>query len=583
MKKLQLSFQTRLFINISTVIILIISFSTAFMSYAIYRTQEKNIQISQEQITVATGQLIDNLTSNMDNLALFLSSSPDIATAFTNIKFNPEMPNSQLYLTEVVANNLAAVTIPTSSTSFRINLFNQSGNFITTGIPVNRQILNEHVNSAEYLQWYLSLPVKANKPYIHSPQPDYLSNTNKKYVSLYREIFHPSFINLPIGIVEVQCPESKFLTLLDKNDLYSYEIKDNDDNTVMTNITDNNAEQKNFISSKVKLDCGYTLSMYQAQTSIRKIISPVIWGVIFISLIISLLMIYVIFVVTKHTIKPLHKLTKQIENISIKNLTIDSPETTGINELDKLYNTFSKMCNRLNTSIDENIKIKSCELRSNLIALQSQMNPHFLYNTLSTIKAMSKEDNTQQISNICDYLSKMLRYSSSHDKTLVSLSTELEHAELYLKLMKIRYEDLFEYTIDIAPDFNPNTKQIIKLSIQPMLENCFQHGFKKVLPVWKIDIKCWQENKQWFISISDNGYGIADEDLAILQERLNTFLNNPSDSISELSIGGMGLVNTLARLNLYFKDDFTFKIIPGHERGTTIQIGGIDHDEYYDC
>lgn len=582
MKKINSSFQTRLFINISTVIILTISISTAFMSYAIYKTQEKKILISQQQITATTGQLVDKLIDDMDNLALFLASSPNIANAFCNLRFNPNIKDPQRYLTDTVADSLTAVTIPNSSTSFRINLFDQDGNFVTTGIPVNYHILNEHTKCQEYLQWYLSLPVKINKPYINAPSSDYLSTSDKMYVSLYREIFHPSFVNLPIGIVEIQCPENKFLTLLDKNDIYSYALIDKDDNTIMTNLPTQNLESKNYITSKADLKCGYTLYMYQARNSIHTIISPIIWGVIFISMLISSLMLYVIFVVTKHTTKPLCKLTDQIENISINNLNIVTPKVTGINELDKLYSTFSDMCKRLNISIDENLKIKSCELRSNLIALQSQMNPHFLYNTLSTIKAMSKENNTQQINNICDYLSKMLRYSSSHDKSLVSLSTELEHAELYLKLMKIRYEDLFEYKIDIEPGFNPETKQIIKLSIQPMLENCFQHGFKKVLPVWKIKIRCWQNENHWFIAVSDNGYGITDDQISTLHDRLNNFLNNPSDSISELSIGGMGLVNTLARLNLYFKDNFTFKIIKEKERGTTIQIGGLDYDEHYD-
>lgn len=584
MKKINYPFHTRLFINISTVVIFIISLCTGIVSCTLYKNLMHENRTSQEQITVTTGQLIDKLIDDMDNLALFISSNPNVTNAFSSLYFDNTIENPQKYLSNAVMDTLTAVTIPNSSTRFRINLFNQKGNFLTTGIPVNFSVLNNHVSNPDYQMWYSSLPLNQCKPFLLFAEEDYLTVKPQKFVSLYREIFHPSHLSLGVGIVEIQCPESLFLTILDTNAPYSYNILDQNGTPLITNRSqeDSSSDPKNYILTKQELNCGYTLCLYQSKISVYRLILPFVFSLILTSLLILSIMTYVIFVIAKHTTKPLCTLIKQIETVSLDNLKIDTSKKTGINEVDKLYKSFSQMCNRLTVSIDENLRIKSCELRSNLIALQSQMNPHFLYNTLAIIKAMTKENNTKQICNICDYLSKMLRYASSHEQSLVSLDTELEQSELYLKLMKIRYEDLFEYKIDIQPGFDPTSKKIIKLSIQPILENCFQHGFKKVLPIWKIHIKCWQTDSYWYLSISDNGYGITTEEIEILKNRVSEFLNNPSDTINELSIGKMGLINTIARLNLSFKDDFSYKISRLEHCGTKIELRGVNYDEHND-
>jgi sensor histidine kinase YesM len=140
--------------------------------------------------------------------------------------------------------------------------------------------------------------------------------------------------------------------------------------------------------------------------------------------------------------------------------------------------------------------------------------------------------------------------------------------------MKIRYEDQFEYVIHCDPSLIVSDLEFIKLSLQPILENCFQHGFKKVLPIWHIHIYCSGSIDDWTIIIKDNGYGISETSLDALHIRIDEFLSNPSDSIASLKLGGMGLINTLARLKLRYKNNFTYDITNNDPNGTTITLKG---------
>ena len=235
---------------------------------------------------------------------------------------------------------------------------------------------------------------------------------------------------------------------------------------------------------------------------------------------------------------------------------------------------------RLRQSMDENIRRQSYEMKANMIALQAQMDPHFLYNTLTVIKSLSREKNTAQITRTCDYLVKMLRYISSYDDHTVSLNQELAHTENYLELMKIRFEDQFTYTFSIDSDVDTENLRIPKLTLQPLVENCFQHGFKTVAPPWNVYVHFWQEENHWFVNVTDNGTGITPDKKEELMNKIEEFLSHPSDSISSMKIGGMGLVNTVARLKLRYKSQILFDITALPNGGTSVTLGGIKENEY---
>lgn len=146
--------------------------------------------------------------------------------------------------------------------------------------------------------------------------------------------------------------------------------------------------------------------------------------------------------------------------------------------------------------------------------------------------------------------------------------------------MKIRFEDQFSYSFSIDSNVNTETLLLPRLTLQPLVENCFQHGFKSVAPPWQIQIRFWVEAPRWYVSVTDNGQGVSDEKKQEIMDKIQEFLSHPSDAIMSMKIGGMGLVNTVARLKLKYKDRISFTINNAPECGTIIMLGGLLEDEY---
>jgi len=193
------------------------------------------------------------------------------------------------------------------------------------------------------------------------------------------------------------------------------------------------------------------------------------------------------------------------------------------------------------------------------------------------ISAISREQNNLEISEICTKLSGMLRYISVYNEETVLFQSELNHLENYLSLMQIRFEDQLHYTIDIDKKFREIDLYIPKLILQPLAENCFQHGFKKVAPPWIIKLHASIDQDYWKVTIFDNGIGIPTSKIDEIKDQVSDFLRAPSKSIKDLTLGGMGLINILVRLKLFYQDDFIFDIQNGNYSSTQITIGGRIH------
>ena len=142
---------------------------------------------------------------------------------------------------------------------------------------------------------------------------------------------------------------------------------------------------------------------------------------------------------------------------------------------------------RINKSI-------SFEMRAYLRALQSQMNPHFLYNMLSAIVESGEEENSPRTVAMCMKLTEMMRYIADYNNDRVSFEAELQHARNYLDLMKERYEERFSYEIHADADALPIL--VPKLIVQPLAENCFKHGFSGCKPPWRIEIRAAPQERR---------------------------------------------------------------------------------------
>ncbi|WP_373233180.1 sensor histidine kinase [Cohnella sp.] len=288
-----------------------------------------------------------------------------------------------------------------------------------------------------------------------------------------------------------------------------------------------------------------------------------------VALILTLIVTYFVSRSLSTPIKRISKLLRTLELDSLvppKNMIVRSQ----FDELEELNRTIIEMRDRLKESLEEAVSARSHELQSRLLALQSQMNPHFLYNSLSVIGIMSEEGRNEDAVRFCRGLSHILRYTSSTNFSAVPLSEEIRHAEEYVSLMKERYGDRLECEIHIPEAMERYA--IPKLVVQPLVENCLKYAID-VRPPWTIRITGRLLTDGWMLTVSDNGGGF---DPAALEELKRKFGEiDDLTSIPSIGLNGMGLANIYTRLKLYYEDRMIFDMKNNPAGGASVTIGGL--------
>lgn len=283
-------------------------------------------------------------------------------------------------------------------------------------------------------------------------------------------------------------------------------------------------------------------------------------GVIFL-----ILLLFVLNHLAERISRPLNELSSNIANVGLQNLKLPQPKSRySSQEIMTLDNAFREMLLRLDQAI-------ALELQANLRVLQSQMNPHFLYNMLSIIIASCENQNDTRTASMCMKLTDMLRYSSNTTHEAITFKDEIIHTQNYLDLMGERYENLFTYEIDVSPEMF--SMPLPRLTIQPLVENCFMHGLKNA-PPWHIQISGRIKGKRWLLSVEDNGIGMKEEDIAIFMEQVMVYSNDITGNYQKLQLGGMGLINTILRLTLMLNEKIDYLIENRKEGGLIVEIGG---------
>lgn len=210
--------------------------------------------------------------------------------------------------------------------------------------------------------------------------------------------------------------------------------------------------------------------------------------------------------------------------------------------------------------------------RAELKALQSQMSPHFLYNTLDSIKWMAEKNNQMEISRIVTALATFFRTVISRGKEFIPLREEIEHVNSYLVIQQMRYGDLFSYQIEVDPDLKE--EYIAKLLLQPLVENAIYHGIKSIEGGGIIRIYAKRGEKgEILLSVEDNGAGIPPMKVELIRKRL---LENQRRSVE-----GYGLFNVNDRIKLYLGEDYGLSILSESGQGTklTVRLRGLSREE----
>ena len=285
------------------------------------------------------------------------------------------------------------------------------------------------------------------------------------------------------------------------------------------------------------------------------------------------------YVVSRIITLPVEKMYSNISSLHTdkENILNESLEeiNTNVLELDSLYSAVVTMHEETKESIQREIALNNQNIQSQILALNSQMNPHFLYNSLATISAMADEGMNSEVVNMCQTISRILRYISSDKESLVSVNEDVSHVKDYLECMKMRYGDDLIYEIDL-PDEMSGLK-IPKLCLQLIVENSIKFSTKKVRAPWLINISGKITDKYWEITVKDNGPGFSDGIIKEINDKINEINNN--SFLPSLEINGMGLLNIYIRFKILYHGKQIFRINNEESGGALVTIGGEFTDE----
>jgi two-component system sensor histidine kinase YesM len=294
--------------------------------------------------------------------------------------------------------------------------------------------------------------------------------------------------------------------------------------------------------------------------------------IIFSSLTFVILLLGIGFVLNKNITKPVISIAKSMDLIGENNdnqrINLDINGELGIivedanKMLDKIEN-FKKHEIEMQTQIYET---KISRHKAELSALQSQINPHFLYNTLECIRSIGAVYESQEIMDISIAMADIFRYSIKSNR-FVKVKEEIEIIESYLKIMKLRFPKRINYEIDIKNQIK--NKKIIKMLLQPIVENAFYHGLESKTDGGKILIKAEIKDEDIIFLISDNGKGIKEEKLNLLNNSLNRVLKI---EIEDFKKHGIGILNINKRIKLNYGEEYGLKLDSKIDQGTEVEI-----------
>lgn len=287
--------------------------------------------------------------------------------------------------------------------------------------------------------------------------------------------------------------------------------------------------------------------------------NQVIIGSIFALLFSLLISIVIYFLLSRTVTRPVRKLVDSMQKFEEQAEEFEyEADMSNVLEFQTLSASFEHMVLMIQSLVEkvhnEEIILRKTELK----ALQAQINPHFLYNTLDSIQWMCEQDNSKDAVKMVGALAKLFRISISHGNEFITISDELKHAESYLIIQSYRYKNQFTYSFDI--DESVLGYMCNKITIQPFIENAIYHGLNRMVDEGEIKITVERCGKDIVITVKDNGLGMTEEQCKTILQK------DRSDS------KGIGVKNVNDRLKIYFGEEYGITIDSELDVGTTVTI-----------
>ena len=489
-----------------------------------------------------------------------------------------------------LSKTLVSINSPLSN-NYRISIFDNRHSFFTIGT-----VDSDYQQCYNIINQYLPYLQDRDRQYVVSPphSDEWMKRYSPIVFSFVRVIPYIESSGIRLGYVEIQQPYEMLsnicgkdirsdldVVILDheKNVIYPYD--DQFSQTVQTVLDIGVGPQMGMVNQTREGDYyiqrevgnfGWTITTLQSKEEFSQSKITLGWSMLLFTLLFLLFSTITILWFTSKITTPINNLRNSIEQISNLDASIQLENGNYGDEIVMLKDAFNHMIKKLNIAMQESIAANREQLQAHMLAMQAQMNPHFLFNILMAISSIADEHEDQQIVKICNKLSSMLRYVSSYKDSTVFLEKEILHVRDYLDLMKVRYEEFLMYRCDVDP--GALNIEVPKLIVQPIVENCFLHGFKNSLPPYNVDIKIHRDQNTLRILVTDNGEGFTEQYIESFENKLVFYKNrfDTNEYVHSTELGGLGLFNIYLRLRLRYQDNVQMKIGNNRDKGSFVSI-----------
>lgn len=222
---------------------------------------------------------------------------------------------------------------------------------------------------------------------------------------------------------------------------------------------------------------------------------------------------------------------------------------------------------------NEDLAFQILKTQAELQSLQQQISPHFLYNTLETIRAQALSEDAEDVATMIELLARLFRYNISRSSEFATIRDELENVSNYIRIQNYRFRNKFLFLQDLDEIADLMDRYYLPiLSLQPIVENALHHGLEKRVGTGEIVIRAFKTDRNLILRVEDNGVGVDGETLMKIRERLQHHPNAAKRNLNELGKNGIALVNVHQRIQLFFGESYGLSVssLPGS--GTQVEF-----------
>lgn len=559
----------------------LILFTTLFISYTTYRLSTNAAEQSSRE---HTSQLIEQVNTNIDTYITYMANISDMM--LSNYDIHEYLMNQTLPNTNDNVNLLQRINFQLSSLLnvrkdiSSILVFDNNGNMI----PYNNSKLNKFVDPTKQ-SWYKKAIEANGKVVISSSHVQNIIQDDYKWVvSLSRELTGNDGKKLGVLLVDlnysvindlcnkINLGKKGYIFILDQTGNIVYhpqqqliysslknEMIDQVMSVATSNFTTSEGKNSRMYTINESKNTGWKIvgvAYVDELVSNKKQIQTYIfmWGIGF-----TLVALILSFILSLRISKPIKRLEASMKEVEKGNFDIQV-NIQSSDEIGQLSKRFNRMTTEIKELMIQNITEQELKRKSELKALQAQINPHFLYNTLDSIIWMAEAKKSEEVVLMVAALARLFRLSISKDQGMITIANEIEHIKSYLTIQKMRYKDKLDFEIDV--DKQILSKKVFRIILQPLVENSIYHGIKHYAGVGIVRITGKIVGECILLQVIDNGIGMTAESIRRVFEK-------PDKSQGG---SGIGVSNVNQRIRLNFGEQYGITFESELGQGTTANI-----------